>query len=192
MPVRLLKPARALLRNTPVPAILGRLDRRIEGAQLGQGMNVLDLGCGDALLLPATLGFIGDSGSLACVDPHAEMIAAARRRAGDDARVSFTVGDPSLLEFEDALFDRVLLHNVFHTLKDRGGAVREVRRVLKPGGKLWLWEPRYVVDSWQVRSYEGMFLGARFDLEERQEGLLGEGRLFVATDDPPGSRLRER
>lgn len=70
-------------------------------------------------------------------DVSAAMVDRARRRLGDDA--DLRVADLSApLPFADAAFDDVVASLVLHYLEDWSGPLAELRRVLKPGGRLLL------------------------------------------------------
>jgi ubiquinone/menaquinone biosynthesis C-methylase UbiE len=70
-----------------------------------------------------------------------EMLAIARRRATDlGIDVDLRVGDAQALEFADDSFDTVITTLALCTIPHDRGAVREVRRVLRPGGRLVLLE----------------------------------------------------
>jgi ubiquinone/menaquinone biosynthesis C-methylase UbiE len=70
-----------------------------------------------------------------------EMLAIARKRAADTGvDIDLRRGDAQALEFGDASFDTVLITLALCTIPDAGAAVREARRVLRPGGKLILME----------------------------------------------------
>jgi ubiquinone/menaquinone biosynthesis C-methylase UbiE len=70
-----------------------------------------------------------------------EMLAIARRRATDlGIDADLRRGDAQALEFADDSFDTVVITLALCTIPDDRGAVREVRRVLRPGGRLVLLE----------------------------------------------------
>jgi SAM-dependent methyltransferase len=96
------------------------------------GRRILDAGCGSGPLF-ATLR---DRGAIVTgIDRSAGMLELARRRLGDDADLHVAeLGRP--LRFRDDTFDDVTASLVLHYLEDWGPALAELRRVLKPGGRL--------------------------------------------------------
>ncbi|RPK60772.1 Malonyl-[acyl-carrier protein] O-methyltransferase [Streptomyces sp. ADI96-02] len=96
------------------------------------GRRILDAGCGSGPLSAA----LRDRGALVTgIDASAGMLALARRRLGDD--VALHEGDLSdPLPFADAAFDDVVASLVLHYLEDWGPTLAELRRVLRPGGRL--------------------------------------------------------
>ena len=102
------------------------------------GDAVLDLGCGagfDALV--AALA-VGPTGRVAGVDLSPEMLAVAEsgRAAAGLSTVEFRQADVEALPFPDASFDVALSNGVLNLIPDKPAALREVFRVLKPGGRL--------------------------------------------------------
>ncbi|AOP48790.1 class I SAM-dependent methyltransferase [Streptomyces lydicus] len=96
------------------------------------GRRILDAGCGSGPLSAA----LRDRGAVVTgIDASAGMLALARRRLGDDAALH--VGDLSdPLPFADGVFDDVVASLVLHYLEDWGPTLAELRRVLRPGGRL--------------------------------------------------------
>ncbi|MEV4081698.1 class I SAM-dependent methyltransferase [Nonomuraea fuscirosea] len=96
------------------------------------GRRILDAGCGSGPLFAE----LRERGAVVTgVDASAGMLELARRRLGDDAdlRVADLAGP---LPFPDETFDDVIASLVLHYLEDWGPALAELRRVLKPGGRL--------------------------------------------------------
>ncbi|MFG2987406.1 class I SAM-dependent methyltransferase [Streptomyces sp. NPDC048258] len=93
---------------------------------------ILDAGCGSGSLSAA----LRDRGAVVTgIDASAGMLALARRRLGDD--VALHVVDLSdHLPFADGAFDDVVASLVLHYVEDWGPTLAELRRVLRPGGRL--------------------------------------------------------
>jgi SAM-dependent methyltransferase len=103
-------------------------------AGLGAGERVLDLGCGNGNGLPALLAAVGPGGRVVAADRDAASLArAAARAAGPLATVETDIASP--LPFDAASFDAVICQNVIECVTDRAGLVREIHRVLRPGGR---------------------------------------------------------
>ena len=107
-------------------------------ARLAPGEAVLDVGCGTGTLAITARRQVGPSGTVHGIDASPEMIARAERKARTaDVEVAFKIGSAQNLPFADAQFDAVTLTVMLHHLprKGREECAREVRRVLKPGGR---------------------------------------------------------
>jgi SAM-dependent methyltransferase len=108
--------------------------RLVERLGLGEQARVLDIGCGTGRLARWIGERLGPKGSVVGIDPLEERIAIARSRGGT---VRFEVGQAEDLgAFEDASFDAVCMSSVLHWVSDKAKALAEIRRVLRPGGRL--------------------------------------------------------
>lgn len=113
---------------------LERGKRLAERLGLDEGARVLDVGCGTGRLADWLAECVGTSGAVVAIDPVQERIDLARSRGG---AVRFEVGQAEDLgAFEDASFDAVCMSSVLHWVADKARALAEVRRVLRPGGRL--------------------------------------------------------
>jgi len=117
------------------PEEVERLRRFAVHFRLRPGARALDVGCGSGRLVPLILEAVGAGGSLVELDFAPGMVDLARRKTGDP-RVTFRVGDAHDLPFPDSDFDTVIALALLPHLDNRGKALREFRRVLKPGGLL--------------------------------------------------------
>jgi len=111
----------------------------LELARVSPGEKVLDVGCGTGTLTIMAKGAVGRRGEVCGIDPAPEMIDVARRKAARARmEVDFRVGLVESIPFADGSFDAVLssfmVHHLPEEVKVKG--FREVRRVLRPGGRL--------------------------------------------------------
>ncbi|KAL8942343.1 MAG: hypothetical protein Q9216_001725 [Gyalolechia sp. 2 TL-2023] len=105
--------------------------------ELKSDMHILDVGCGPGSIT-TDLATKVPQGRVVGLEPTAEPLEEARKFAAarQVGNVSFQVGDARALAFPDQTFDVVHMHQVLQYLKpaDRTKAIREMRRVIKPGG----------------------------------------------------------
>lgn len=97
------------------------------------GGKVLDLGCGPS---PMAEELVKRGCEFWGVDPSSKMLDIGRRRFRDHERIHFLAGDATRVSLPDGFFDAVLCMGVMDALGDGHGAVREMLRLLKPGGTL--------------------------------------------------------
>jgi demethylmenaquinone methyltransferase/2-methoxy-6-polyprenyl-1,4-benzoquinol methylase/phosphoethanolamine N-methyltransferase len=114
-------------------------DRTIELARITPGEDVLDVGCGTGEIAMRAKVRTGPTGSVAGIDPAAEMIAMARQKAARAGlEIDYRVAAAEALPFADATFDvavsSLMMHHLPEDLKPR--ALAEIGRVLNPGGHL--------------------------------------------------------
>ncbi len=110
---------------------------------LEPGQHVLDIGCGPGLLVRDLAGSVGEGGRGCGLDLSDAMLGMARRRCADQAWVSFDQGDAMKLPYEDAAFDAVVSTQVYEYVADIPGALAEIRRVLRPGGRVAILDTDY-------------------------------------------------
>jgi ubiquinone/menaquinone biosynthesis C-methylase UbiE len=115
---------------------------------------VLDVGTGFGHFARSLLPHLAPDVALTGIDPEPESIAEADRRTrelsrrlGLGARLSFVVGSVEALPFADQTFDAVVAQTLMIHLGDVSAALREMARVLVPGGLLLLAEPNNVAAS---------------------------------------------
>ncbi len=103
---------------------------------LRPGMRLLDVGCGPGSITVGLAEAVGADGEAVGVDLSAAMIDAARALAAERGvtNVGYDIADACALPFEDMTFDAAFSHALLQHLPDPLMAVREMHRVLKPGG----------------------------------------------------------
>lgn len=128
------------LMNNPVRALV---QRHVEARQLLSmagpmaGGLALEIGCGRGVGLEVILDAFG-ADAVDAFDLDARMVARARRRVGRrGARARIWVGDATAIAADDARYDAVFDFGIVHHVPDWRAAVREIHRVLKPGGRLY-------------------------------------------------------
>jgi ubiquinone/menaquinone biosynthesis C-methylase UbiE len=133
----------------------GRLRRwMLDLAGLKAGDKILDVGCGTGSLLLLAAERVGPSGALCGIEPSAEMAAHARRKAdARDVRLEIVESSADNLPYPPESFDVVFCTLVLHHLPApmREAAIRGMRRVLRPGGRVVLAELQ------RPRSWVGAF-----------------------------------
>lgn len=104
---------------------------------LEKGEAVLDIACGTGIVARLASERVGPLGTVVGVDLDADMIRVAQEYTPPGASLSWHVGSVDAMPFfEDSSFDWVLCQQGFQFFNDKPGSLREVYRVLKPGGKL--------------------------------------------------------
>jgi ubiquinone/menaquinone biosynthesis C-methylase UbiE len=123
---------------------------------------VLDVGCGSGLMLNGAAKRL-TSGKAIGIDlwtPHSGggNLALLRRNAkaeGVADQIEFKEADARQMPFEDKTFDVVLcsgaLHHIVHGRAEFDQVMRELRRVLKPGGQIVLWDITHMIEASAAR-----------------------------------------
>jgi ubiquinone/menaquinone biosynthesis C-methylase UbiE len=116
---------------------------------LEPGQRLLDVGCGPGTITIDLAARVAP-GEVVGIDAEAEVIAQAqdRCRTTDGARPTFATGNVHALDFADGSFDVAHAHQVLQHLNDPVAALREMARVLRPGGVLAVRDSDYAAFAW--------------------------------------------
>jgi SAM-dependent methyltransferase len=116
---------------------------------LRPGQSLLDVGCGPGTIT-ADLALLVSPGEVVGIDAATEVVEQARAHAAGlgVANLRFEAGDLFALEYPDASFDVVHLHQVLQHLSEPVAALVEMRRVLRPDGVLAARDSDYAAFSW--------------------------------------------
>lgn len=100
------------------------------------GERVLDVACGTGIVARLAASVVGANGQVVGLDVNPAMLAVARAHAAPSATtIRWQEGNAMALPFPDGVFDVVLCQHGLQFVPDRGASVREMRRVLVPGGR---------------------------------------------------------
>jgi ubiquinone/menaquinone biosynthesis C-methylase UbiE len=138
------------------------------GLRLAPAARVLDVGCGAGL---ATIGLARQGLMVEAIDPIQVMVDATRKRAmeaGVDPRVTARIGDIHAIPFPDRTFELVVALGVLPWLPQVETPLREMSRVLRPGGHMIV-----SVDTlWQLRQLADPFLNPLMRTPRRLAGYI--------------------
>jgi SAM-dependent methyltransferase len=119
-------------------------NRVLAGARLRKGIRVLDVGAGTGLLALEAGRRVKESGTVIAMDVSTDALrecGRATRGASPAARLTFVGGDAVATPLPDACVDAVIARSVLIYVTDKASAAREMYRVVRPGGRVSIFEP---------------------------------------------------
>jgi ubiquinone/menaquinone biosynthesis C-methylase UbiE len=170
------------LHHFPAPAFIGRAldsdfrrwvqppDKLIERSGIKPGMTVMDLGCGSGAFTTFVARAAGEPGKVYAVDIQPSMLYQLERKLSkpenqEIRNIELKQAGAYELPFPDESFDLVYMVAVLQEIPDKGRALREISRILKPGGILavteFLPDPDYPLRSTTIKI--GQRAGFRLD-----------------------------
>lgn len=156
-----------------VPSIFGHWATEIidRARPIGPSDRILDLGCGTGIVARQLRERLGGGGRITGIDANAEMLAMARTLAPG---LDWHEGDALELPFEDGSFELVVSQQMLQFVPDAAAVLREIRRVLVPGGRL-------VAATWRAR-HELPLFEALGQIAERHLGKSNDKRFALGND----------
>jgi ubiquinone/menaquinone biosynthesis C-methylase UbiE len=117
-----------------VPALFGQfVEPMLDAVAAGDGDSLLDVGAGTGVVARAALNRVGTRGSVVAIDPNEGMLAVAKRLA---PAMDIRRGVAERLPIDTAEIDCVICQFALMFFSDRQRAVQEMRRVMRPGGRV--------------------------------------------------------
>lgn len=110
-------------------------ERAFQVAAVGSEATALDMGAGTGFI---TEGLLARGAQVIAVDQSSHMLDELQRKFGHRAGLDCRVGEEQSIPVPDGSVDFVFANMYLHHVEDPPGAIREMARVLKPGGKLVL------------------------------------------------------
>lgn len=166
-----------------------------------EGAGVLDVGCGTGATTRVLARWPGVA-KVVGIDPSPVFLAKARELAAEHRHVTFRQGDVRALDFDDGSFDVAVVHTCLTHVPEPERALAELRRVLRPNGRLAVFDGDYatttaaigdfdpiqscvdaamaalVHDRWLARRLPGLVATAGFEVERF------DGHAYVQTLEP--------
>jgi SAM-dependent methyltransferase len=137
-----------------------------------RGERVLEIGPGVGIYALPIAAALAPDGALEALDVQAEMLAdlAQRARAAGVRNITTRHGDAQSLPYPDATFDAVYLVEVLGEIPDPAAALRELRRVLKPAGRLVVGEAILDPDYVSLQTLRRLTDAAGFHFADKRGG----------------------
>lgn len=181
-------------RGGPFPAsqagmLLHPLRARLQSARptlerfgIKEGQVALELGPGPGYFTVEAARMVGTAGEVVCLDVQPGMVEALRARLDQHgvANAHPLVGDAARLPLADGSVDAAFLVAVLGEIPDRVAALRELRRVLKPGGVVSFWENLTDPDYVFQRELRDLCRATGFEEAALQREPLGYTMVFRA------------
>ena len=125
--------------------------RRLVRAALAAapGERVLDVGCGPGFYCAELAEEVGLDGSIVGLDASTQMLSLAARRCEGYGNVALHQADATSLPVGDAGFDAAVCVQVLEYVADVPAGLAELYRVLRPGGRVVVWDVDWATVSWQ-------------------------------------------
>lgn len=141
------------------PLFVQAIREYVDALGLGGAESILDLGCGTGVAARVIAGLPGLRGPITALDISEELVARGRALAeaeGLGARITFRVGDAhSLSGMPRGGFDVVVMHTLISHVADPATVLAEARRLLRPGGKLVVFDGDYASTTFATDAADG-------------------------------------
>jgi ubiquinone/menaquinone biosynthesis C-methylase UbiE len=128
------------------PRFVAMMQQYLGAMEIDSAATVLDLGCGTGVVSRAIAQRKGFAGRVTGIDRSPYLIAAAERfaaREGVARVVGFHTGDSQSLSLPSAALDAVVAHTLISHVEDPAAVLREMARIVKPGGRIGIFDGDY-------------------------------------------------
>jgi arsenite methyltransferase len=125
------------------PDVVAQRSQVLEALKAAAGERVLDIGSGPGLLAYDIATAVGGTGRVCGIDASGAMVAMSSKRCAGQPWAEFRMADAAQLPFPDNSFDVAVSTQVYEYLPDVPAALRELHRVLRPGGRAVIMDTDY-------------------------------------------------
>ena len=138
------------------PDVVAQREQVLEALHLQPGERVLDVGSGPGFLTSAIGEKVGRSGQVSGIDISEPLLEVAKAHCAHQSWVDFRRGDATKLPFPDTCFDVAVVTQVLEYVGDVAGALIELRRVLRPDGRVIILDTDWDSIVWYSTNRERM------------------------------------
>jgi ubiquinone/menaquinone biosynthesis C-methylase UbiE len=182
-----------LLVNNPIRSLVQHHIEARRLLQLGgrlDGKRVLEIGCGRGVGVEVIFQRFG-AAHVTAIDLDSEMINLAKGRlsAYSSDRLQLSLGEATAINAPAGQFDAVFDFGILHHVPNWQSAIKEIARVLKPGGLFFFEEvTEQALNKWLYRTFlehptENRFGPAEFVAELKTNGILTDGTESMLSSD---------
>jgi ubiquinone/menaquinone biosynthesis C-methylase UbiE len=128
------------------PRFIAMMNEYLDAMKVGAAASVLDVGCGTGVVARTIARKPSFDGHITAIDLSPYLTATAQRLAGAEGMVDaidFRNGDSQHLDLPDASFDAAVAHTLFSHVPDPSAVLRELARIVKPGGTVGIFDGDY-------------------------------------------------
>lgn len=141
--------AEKLIAAYQTPEMMRQRDATLQRLSLTPGERVIDIGCGPGFLCESIAASVGPTGRVVGIDISEELIDFAIKDRSSGS-VEYRVGSAINLPAEPAQFDVAVSTQVIEYVADADAVLREMFRVLRPGGRAFIVDTDFDSWVWQV------------------------------------------
>jgi ubiquinone/menaquinone biosynthesis C-methylase UbiE len=147
--------ARRLEQSYSLADIRAQREETLRRLALEPGEAVIDIGCGPGFLSESMADLVGPAGRVVGIDTSQDLVDLASAR-NQRAWLTYAKGDAMALDAADAAFDVAVCTQVLEYVPDADRALREMHRVLRPGGRVQIVDTDWDAVVWHSADRERM------------------------------------
>ena len=161
--------------------------------ELKENMNFLDIGCGTGWAIGQAAKVVNDNGEFYGVDLSSKMIEKAKENFRDKNNFHFIEANSEAIPLDDNFFDVIICTNSFHHYLHPDKAMKEIFRLLKPAGKIFILDPTAdtilikIIDKiikWTEPAHVKMY-----STKEFKELMVNAGLKYLESKSLPGEKV---
>ena len=168
--------------DNPLRRLIDPPAKALDGI-VGEGMTVLDIGCGFGHFTIGAARMVGSKGRVVAADLQVKMLEktmARAKRCGLADRIIPWPCRPDRIGYPEQV-DAAIAANVIHETPDQGAFLKEIHDLLKAGGKLYVTEPAMHVGTKSFDEEKRLAKAIGFSIIEMPHNLLARRAVFERT-----------